>query len=82
MSETNGQLPRQCGNCKHWHRQPTTANTLGQPAQGECRFGPPTPTAIPQPQGLVIVCNYPNLPEGFRACGQYATKFHLAEIHE
>lgn len=68
-----------CLTCKHWHEKPRTAQTLGQPARGDCRYGPPHTTTLPGPGGQVgTFSTYPDLPAQFPACGQHAAK--IAEI--
>jgi hypothetical protein len=83
MSDSNGQLPKTCGGCRHWNRQKADPRNLGAPAMGECRCMPPAATVIPVQgpggqQGVMVQSAYPNLPTNAPACGQYAAKVVMA----
>ena len=67
-----------CGQCKHWHGKPKAPLALGEPQRGDCRAMPPSVTVIMQRHGVQVqqlsVASYPDLPENFPACGQFAAK--------
>ena len=72
-----------CGQCKHWHGKPkapppagvaVVINSKPTPIHGDCRAMPPSVTVIAQQGGPISVSSYPDLPEDFPACGQFAAK--------
>lgn len=77
MSE-NGQ-PKTCSTCRHFHRKPTDSRgpvDLAAPKLGQCWHSPPIPmiVGIAQNGQPVESAQYPTLPEGWPACGQYEEK--------
>ena len=81
-SGSNGPNEQACGNCHHWHKQPLQPGQVpmvGQPAQGQCREGPPSVTSIPAPQGLMQVTDYPKPAENCPACSRFKARLAVVE---
>lgn len=74
-------FPLACGSCSHWKRRPPDPANLAAPPQGECHWGPPAVSLIPQPQGMVPVVFRPPLPADFPACGQHRAAGPVLDLH-
>jgi len=77
-----------CGTCEHWKALaagplPPGPVDLSMRAaiamkRGECRESPPSMTQLPQPQGQLVLCGYPNIEESFPACSRHKGRVSLA----
>jgi hypothetical protein len=68
-----------CGSCAHWHKNPVTPDTLGQPSVGECRGAPPQIVAVPVRNplgqtGLQLSSHYPPVAEGHPVCALFRAR--------
>lgn len=61
-----------CGNCKHWVASGTRSLIVGDPQQGECRWGPPGWTIVAQPNGQAHkITSYSVVHDKWPACGRF-----------
>lgn len=73
-----------CGDCKHWHRQPSNIVDLSQ-IRGECRESPPSCCPIVSQQGkelniMAWATAYPPLAPNNPACSRFAPQQELQQI--
>ena len=79
--------PKQCGDCQHWHQNPTDPNNLASGRspnrQGQCREGPPHLTMIPVGNGIASLVGYPGpLVETFTACDRWSQRLPTFDVGE
>jgi hypothetical protein len=70
-------MQRACKNCKFAEKGEADPNNIGAPRPMICRRFPPTPIAVPSPQGVGISTQLPVVTERFW-CYEFAAKLASA----
>ncbi len=70
---------RTCADCKHFLPAEADPLKIGAPRRGECRHSPPLMVVLPMHGGMAIHTQYPQVEQGFPACGQHEVAMAFAQ---
>lgn len=69
---------KQCGSCRHFHRQKQVGVIDLSQVLGDCRRFPPSATVLPVHGGTGQFVQYGQLPPEFPACAEHVQRVEVA----